>query len=86
MLMLADAARSLVDWPREDLAKHSGVAHNTIEEFESGKYDPKQSMLLKWRRVLEGAGVRFIDAEEHDGRAAQKRQGEREAECATDTK
>jgi transcriptional regulator with XRE-family HTH domain len=51
--------RCLVDWSRENLAQASGVAHNTIKDFESGKSDPKQSTLLKWKRVLEVAGVRF---------------------------
>jgi transcriptional regulator with XRE-family HTH domain len=61
------AARSLVDWSREDLANQSGVAHNTIKEFERGKSDPKQSTLLKWKRTFEAAGVRFVDEDEHDG-------------------
>jgi transcriptional regulator with XRE-family HTH domain len=61
------AARSLVDWSREDLAKHSGVAPNTIKDFERGASDPKQSTLLKWRRALEAAGVRFIEADDYDG-------------------
>jgi transcriptional regulator with XRE-family HTH domain len=61
------AGRSLVDWSREDLAKHSGVAHNTIKEFERGKSDPKQSTLLKWMRTLEQVGVEFTDETDASG-------------------
>lgn len=69
------AARSLVGWSREDLAQHSGVAHNTIKDFESGKSDPKQSTLLKWKRVLEAAGVVCIDDDDHHGAGVRWKKG-----------
>ena len=69
------AARSLVDWSREDLAKASGVAHNTIKDFESGKSDPKQSTLLKWKRVLEATGVVCIDEDDHHGAGVRWKKG-----------
>jgi ribosome-binding protein aMBF1 (putative translation factor) len=69
------AARSLVDWSREDLAQHSGVAHNTIKEFERGKSDPKQSTLLKWKRVLEAAGVVCVDEDELNGAGVRWKKG-----------
>ena len=77
MLMPAQlrAARSLVDWSREDLARHSGVAHNTIKEFERGKSDPKQSTLLKWKRVLEAAGVVCVDEDDHHGAGVRWKKG-----------
>ena len=55
------AARSLVKWSREDLAKKSGVAAVTIKGFELLGADSKISTLNKLRRALEGAGVEFID-------------------------
>jgi len=55
------AARALVSWTRDDLAKKSGVFSNTIRNFEQGISDPKLSTLHKWRRALEAAGVEFID-------------------------
>jgi transcriptional regulator with XRE-family HTH domain len=55
------AARSLVKWSREDLAKKSGVAAVTIKGFELLGADSKISTLNKLRRALEAAGVEFID-------------------------
>jgi len=69
------AARSLVEWSREDLAKHSKVAHNTIKDFEGGKSDPKQSTLLKWMRVLQAAGVTFIDEDDAYGAGVRWKKG-----------
>jgi transcriptional regulator with XRE-family HTH domain len=62
------AARALLNWSREDLAKHSGTAAETVQGFESRGSDPKLSTLNKWRRALELGGVVFIDpaiGEEH---------------------
>jgi transcriptional regulator with XRE-family HTH domain len=55
------AARALIDWSRDDLAKKSGVSANTVKGFERGGSDPKLSTLHKWRRALEAAGVQFLD-------------------------
>ena len=61
------AARALVGWSRDDLAKKSGVAANTAKGFETLGTDPKLSTLHKWRRALEAAGVEFIDPTEDRG-------------------
>jgi transcriptional regulator with XRE-family HTH domain len=63
------AARALLDWSQEDLARELGGERHlsTIKRFESGKSDPKQSTLLAWRRALSKAGVVFIDAEGGNG-------------------
>lgn len=55
------AARALVGWSREALAKKSGVPAITTKQFENGDTDPRLSTLHKWRRALEDAGVIFID-------------------------
>ena len=55
------AARALVGWSREDLAKRSGVGAPTIKDFELNGSDPRQGTVHKWQRALETAGVRFID-------------------------
>ena len=55
------AARSLLGWTRDDLAKKSGVFANTIKNFENGISDPKRSTMLQWKRALEQAGVEFLD-------------------------
>jgi len=44
-----------------------------VQGFESRGRDPKLSTLNKWRRALEAAGVRLIDADEHDGPGARLR-------------
>jgi predicted transcriptional regulator len=56
------AARALVGWSREELARASDVPAPTIRDFELEKTDPKQGTVHKWRRALEQAGVEFIDA------------------------
>jgi transcriptional regulator with XRE-family HTH domain len=61
------AARALLGWSRDELAKHSGTAAETIQGFESRGSDPKLGTVNKWRRALEAAGVRFIDADDVDG-------------------
>jgi transcriptional regulator with XRE-family HTH domain len=55
------AARALIGWSREELAKHSGVGANTTKDFEINDSDPKLGTVNKWRRALEAAGVEFID-------------------------
>lgn len=63
------AARSLVGWTRDDLARKSGVAAVTVKGFELLGADSKISTLNKLRRALETAGVEFIDdgAKSDDG-------------------
>jgi transcriptional regulator with XRE-family HTH domain len=61
------AARALVDWSRDDLAKRSGVSPNTVWGFEQGHSDPKLSTLNKWQRALEAAGVLFLDEDDTVG-------------------
>jgi transcriptional regulator with XRE-family HTH domain len=55
------AARALVDWTRDELAKRSGVSANTVKGFERDGSDPKLSTMSKWKQALEEAGVIFID-------------------------
>jgi ribosome-binding protein aMBF1 (putative translation factor) len=59
------AARAMVGWSRAELAAKSGMSAQGIRKFELGRGDSKQGTVQKWRRVLEGAGVRFIDADEN---------------------
>jgi len=60
------AARALVGWSREMLADKSGVPRATIEQFEAGKTDPKQTTVHKLRRALERVGVVFQDADDEE--------------------
>jgi len=61
------AARALVGWSRDTLAKRSGTSAPTIQAFEALGSDPKLSTLNKWYRALEGAGVEFIDDDAEHG-------------------
>jgi predicted transcriptional regulator len=61
------AARALVGWSREALAKAAAVPAPTIRDFELEKTDPKQGTVQKWRRALEQAGVEFQEATETSG-------------------
>jgi len=59
------AARALIRWSAEDLARHSAVSVTTIRRAE---LMPSATKLTRAndqaiRRTLENAGVEFIDAE-----------------------
>ena len=71
------AARSLIEWTRDDLAEASGVFVNTIRNFERGVSDPKQSTLLAWRRAFSKAGVEFIDGDDTKGPGVRLREPQR---------
>ena len=64
------AARALLGWSQQDLAKASGVHINSINAFENGLSDPKQSTLIKLRGTLFRAGIIFIDADSIAGTGA----------------
>ncbi|TAN53076.1 MAG: XRE family transcriptional regulator [Rhodospirillales bacterium] len=55
------AARALLDWSRQDLAKAAHVAERTIVDFERGARTPYERTLRDIRSALEAAGVQFID-------------------------
>jgi transcriptional regulator with XRE-family HTH domain len=65
------AARALVGWSRDDLAKKSATSAETVKGFEGRGTDPKMGTVYKWRHALEAAGVEFIDpgAKSEDGGA-----------------
>ncbi len=58
------AGRALVNWSQNDLADRSGVAKATIAYFETSKRQPYSQTLGTLRRVLEKAGVSFVDQDE----------------------
>jgi transcriptional regulator with XRE-family HTH domain len=60
------AARGLLNWSRDDLAKASGVPKPTLRGFELGA-DSRSSTLRRLRRALEEAGVEFLDGAEGSG-------------------
>lgn len=64
------AARALVGWSREDLAKKAGISPATVRGFELLAADSKHSTILRMRRALEIAGVEFIDDDGSKGPGA----------------
>ena len=61
------AARALLGWARVTLAKRSGTAAETVQDFEARGSDPRLSTLIAWRRAIEDAGVEFLDAGDGKG-------------------
>jgi transcriptional regulator with XRE-family HTH domain len=57
----------LLGWSREELGAKSGTGAETIKNFEFRGSDPKLGTVQKWRRALEAAGVKFIEADDQDG-------------------
>jgi transcriptional regulator with XRE-family HTH domain len=57
------AARALIRWTAEDLARQSAVSLRTIRRAELAERDTSMTSAndLAIRRALEGAGVEFID-------------------------
>jgi transcriptional regulator with XRE-family HTH domain len=53
-------ARAAVGWGVRELGKKAGVAANTVTRIENGA-DAKQSTMDKLQRILEAAGIEFID-------------------------
>lgn len=58
------AARGLVAWSQDRLAKHAGVGNSTVRDFEKGRRVPLDDNLTAIRHALEDAGIVF----ESDGK------------------
>jgi transcriptional regulator with XRE-family HTH domain len=57
------AARALIKWSAEELARHSSVSLRTIRRAELAERHPRMTASndLAVRRALESAGVEFIE-------------------------
>lgn len=55
------AARALVDWSRAELAEKTGISEPTIHRLENGVGEPEARTQTKIRKVLEQAGVEFLE-------------------------
>ena len=55
------AARGLLDWSQQELAKKAGVGVVTVRQLEAGTHQPRRATLEVVRRCLESCGVEFID-------------------------
>lgn len=54
------AARALLAWSQQDLAKAAGVATSTVADFERGQRTPVANNAQAIRSALEDAGIRFL--------------------------
>lgn len=54
------AARALVDWTREDLARASGLTVRTITRVENAQTASRRSTLEALTAALEATGIEFI--------------------------
>ena len=54
------AARALLAWSQQDLAKAAGVATSTVADFERGQRTPVANNAQAIRNALEGAGIRLL--------------------------
>ncbi len=54
------AARALLAWSQQDLAKAAGVATSTVADFERGSRTPVANNAQAIRGALEGASIRFL--------------------------
>jgi transcriptional regulator with XRE-family HTH domain len=74
--MQCRAARGLLDWTQDRLAKEAGVSALTIRNYEAGKTTPVPATLAVLRQALEKAGVEFI-AEDDGGEGVRLRKAKR---------
>jgi transcriptional regulator with XRE-family HTH domain len=55
------AARAMLLWTQSDLAERAQIERHTLAAYEKGAKVPYASTLQRLRRVLEDAGVTFIE-------------------------
>ena len=54
------AARALLEWSQEELARASNLGLSTVRDFEKGRRIPTINNLTAMKLVLEASGVEFI--------------------------
>ena len=63
------AARALLDWSQDKLAREAKVARQTLSEFENERTKPFSRTLDDLRTALAAAGIEFIPEGEGGGGA-----------------
>jgi DNA-binding XRE family transcriptional regulator len=67
------AARALLFWSQNDLAKASKVSRQTIADFELGKRESYDRTLADVVKAMEEEGVLFIDEDDKFGAGVRMR-------------
>ncbi len=55
------AARALVEWPRDHVARLSGLTEDALRAFERGRIHPGPDAVVRVRAALESGGAVFLD-------------------------
>lgn len=63
---LARAARALVQWPRDHVARLAELEQTALADFEAGLADPGDDAKARLRHALEEGGAMFLP-EDHSG-------------------
>jgi transcriptional regulator with XRE-family HTH domain len=58
--MQSRAARGLLHWTQNDLARKAGISAVTIRNYENGKTEPNPATLVVLKQTFEKAGIEFI--------------------------
>jgi transcriptional regulator with XRE-family HTH domain len=61
------AARALLNWTQEDLARRASVTPQTVRLFESGGSRPYRTTLAEIQRAFENAGIVFLETDAGKG-------------------
>ena len=69
------AARGLLDWNQQELARRARVGVVTVHQLESGVSQPRSATIEVIRRAFESAGVEFIDENGSGGPGVRLRKG-----------
>lgn len=54
------AARGLINWTQDELAKAAGISSVTVRQFEIGNAEPRPATLTVLKMAFEKAGIEFI--------------------------
>jgi DNA-binding transcriptional regulator YiaG len=57
------AARALLNWTQDDLARAAEVGVATVRNFENEKSTPQRSSLKLMQQALEAAGIHFTNGD-----------------------
>jgi transcriptional regulator with XRE-family HTH domain len=55
------AARGLLNWNQQDLAREAGIGIVTVHQLEAGTSQPRRATLEVIKQAFERAGIEFID-------------------------